>query len=235
MLLLGLSVSESVYFFTSIACLVSLQDDEPDADLPPQEDDEPDATEIPSSLAPEETESVAEPEAAAEAPEEVVAAPEPEVPKPMAIAEAHAAGQCVRIKESPLPDDDAYFQFYQNDDRLDPNQFVKVVFKIISGYNGQYVKKVTLDYSPQVRTEVGPYPMLTSVTTVKDGVLVEQCYEIIITVLDTNECTYQGHNPDWMHTCDASTSCVNTQGSYYCACAGLFLFALYNLEAKLCS
>lgn len=208
--------------------LVSLQDDKPDADLASPDNDEPDASEIPAILAPQEVESEAEaePEAAPpEAPVEVAASPEPEVPKPMAIAEAHAAGQCVRIKESPLPDDDAYFQFYQNDDRLDPNQFVKVVFKIISGYNGQYVKKVTLDYSPHVRTEVGPYPMLTSVTTVKDGVLVEQCYEIIITVLDTNECTYQGQNPDWTHTCDASTSCVNTQGSYYCACKGLSLLA----------
>jgi hypothetical protein len=182
------------------------------------QEDKPDASEIseePEPVAPVE----AAPEAAPEEPE-IAAAPEPEVPKPMAIAQAHAAGQCERIVESPLPDDDAYFQFYQHDERLDPNQFVKVVFKIISGYNGQYVKKVTLDYSPQVRTEVGPYPMLTSVTTVKDGALVEQCFEIIITVLDTNECTYSGRNLDWMHTCDASTACVNTEGSYYCGCKG---------------
>jgi len=213
--------TKSIYVLCALllagASLHVKADDEPDIDdSPTTEEDEPDASEIPEEPKPVVPDEAA-PDAAPEEPE-IAAAPEPEVPKPMAIAQAHAAGQCERIVESPLPDDDAYFQFYQNDDRLDPNQFVKVVFKIISGYNGQYVKKVTLDYSPQVRTEVGPYPMLTSVTTVKDGALVEQCFEIIITVLDTNECTYQGRNPDWMHTCDPSTECVNTEGSYYCAC-----------------
>ena len=135
---------------------VGCQEEEPDTTEIPEimesaiEPDavEPDAVE-PDAIEPDAIEPDAEPEEPEISP---VAASEPEVPKPLEIAEAHAAGQCERIVESPLPDDDAYFQFHQNDERLDPNQFVKVVFKIISGYNGQYVKKVTLDYSPQVRS-----------------------------------------------------------------------------------
>jgi len=93
-----------------------------------------------------------------------------------------------------------------------------LLLQIISTYNVQFVKKVMLDYNPQVKKEVGPYAMRTSVTTVKDGKMADKCYEIIITVKDTDECTYSGRNPEWMHKCDASTTCVNTQGSYYCAC-----------------
>jgi hypothetical protein len=92
--------------------------------------------------------------------------------------------------------------------------------QIISGYKVEFVKKVTLDYNPQVKSEVGPYPMITTVSTVKDGVTEEQCYEIIITVHDTDECTYTGSDLAWLHACDASTDCVNTEGSYYCACKG---------------
>ena len=81
------------------------------------------------------------------------------------------------------------------------------------------MKKVTLDYNPQIKSEVGPYPMRTTVVTLKDDRLEEKCYDIIIQVLDTNECEHSD-SIEWAHQCDASSKCVNTEGSYFCACGG---------------
>jgi hypothetical protein len=139
----------------------------------------------------------------------VFAEDEPEVPTQSA---------CERVEESPLPDDDAFFNFHQHDERLDPNQFVKVVFKIMSGLKPDPIKKVQLDYNPILHHLVGPYEMRSTVSHLsKDGSLLHNCYSIIINIHDTNECTHKG-SKDWMHNCDASTQCVNTVGGYYCAC-----------------
>jgi hypothetical protein len=99
------------------------------------------------------------------------------------------------------------------------NIFINI--QIISTIRSELVKRVVLDYNPQLHHEVGPYPMVTHVTTTsKDGVNHEHCYEIWITILDTNECDEKEH-PEWRHQCDESTTCVNTEGGYYCACAGI--------------
>mgnify|MGYP005693949667 CR=1 FL=1 len=81
------------------------------------------------------------------------------------------------------------------------------------------MKKVTLDYNPQVKSDVGPYPMRTTVATLKDGRHEEKCYDIIIQVFDTDECSSTAP-PEWAHQCDASARCVNTKGSYKCECDG---------------
>lgn len=39
-------------------------------------------------------------------------------------------GSCEMIEESPDSADDDFFRFHQHDARLDPNQFVKVVYKV---------------------------------------------------------------------------------------------------------
>ena len=39
-------------------------------------------------------------------------------------------GSCEMIEESPDSEDDDFFRFHQHDARLDPNQFVKVVYKV---------------------------------------------------------------------------------------------------------
>jgi hypothetical protein len=99
--------------------------------------------------------------------------------------------------------------------------FIYKKIQIISTIRSELVKRVVLDYNPQLHHEVGPYPMVTHVTTTsKDGVNHEHCYEIWITILDTNECDEKEH-PEWRHQCDESTTCVNTEGGYYCACAGI--------------
>ena len=61
--------------------------------------------------------------------------------------------------------------------------------------------------------------MRTTVVTLKDDRLEEKCYDIIIQVLDTNECEHSD-SIEWAHQCDASSKCVNTEGSYFCACGG---------------
>lgn len=131
---------------------------------------------------------------------------------------AALARKCEMLE--PLSDEQRFelFRFYQHDERLDPNTFVKVVFKIISSYRPEdVVKKVTLDYNPNLKSEVGRYPILSTVTIMQDGLMKERCYEIVIDIQDTDECTLSyGHA--WAHKCDASTVCVNTVGSYYCAC-----------------
>ena len=42
------------------------------------------------------------------------------------------------------------------------------------------------------------------------------CFETIIVVKDTDECTVRGA---WAHKCDASTTCKNLVGSYACECS----------------
>ena len=46
------------------------------------------------------------------------------------VGTVHVASGCTEIKDSPDPEDDDYFQFYQHDSRLDPNNFVRVVYKV---------------------------------------------------------------------------------------------------------
>ena len=106
----------------------------------------------------------------------------------------------------------------QHDDRLDPNKFVKVVFKIMSELKPDPIKKVQLDYNPILHHLVGEYTMKSTVTHMtKSGSTVDHCYDIVITIHDTDECTHKG-SPDWRHTCHSSTECMNTPGGYYCAC-----------------
>jgi hypothetical protein len=56
-----------------------------------------------------------------------------------------------------------------------------------------------------------------SVPSFSTGTLTDSCYDIIITIHDTNECTHTGAR-DWMHTCDPSSICENTEGGYNCVC-----------------
>lgn len=99
--------------------------------------------------------------------------------------------------------------------------FLALSLQIISTIRSELVKKVVLDYNPQLHHDVGPYPIVTHVTTEKDGVSREHCYSIVIVILDTDECTKDKAHPDWYHNCDDSTICVNTEGGYYCACKGM--------------
>lgn len=58
----------------------------------------------------------------------------------------------------------------QHDDRLDPNKFVKVVFKIMSEHMKDPIKKVQLDFNPILHHLVGKYTMKSTVThQTKDG------------------------------------------------------------------
>jgi hypothetical protein len=124
---------------------------------------------------------------------------------------------CEEITESPLPDDDHFFNFHQHDERLDPNKFVKVVFGIMSKLKPDPIKKVQLDYNPILHHLVGPYKMRSTVSHETPKGIVVNCFDIVIQIHDTNECEYHG-NPEWEDHCDPSTTCVNTEGGYYCAC-----------------
>lgn len=125
---------------------------------------------------------------------------------------------CEPIKDSASPDDDVLFHFNQHDERLDPNKFVKVVFKIISDLKSDPIKKVLLDYNPILHHLVEEVPMRSMITHVsKSGQIVDKCYNIFIQIHDTNECTFKGRK-EWTHDCHSSAHCVNTIGSYYCTC-----------------
>jgi len=129
-------------------------------------------------------------------------------------------GYCEKIEDSPLPEDDHNFNFFQHDERLDPNKFVKVVFKILSQRQGvDPIKKVQLDYNPILPHLVGRYSMRSTVSHLRtDGSIEDSCYDIVIQIHDTDECLYAGGNPEWTHECDPSSQCVNTKGGYICGC-----------------
>lgn len=51
----------------------------------------------------------------------------------------------------------------------------------------------------------------------------ETCYEMIIIVTDTNECTVA--DPTWKHQCDPTSTCRNLVGSYACECSPSYFAA----------
>jgi hypothetical protein len=185
--------------------------DEPEPEIPLNEDDEAEPILDPE----EEDEEEEEPEPEQEEEPEV----EEFVPE-VKLVERNVptqVGECEIIEQSPLADDANFFNFHQHDERLDPNELLKVAYQIISTIKAELVKKLVLDYNPQLHRDVGPYSMTAHVTTFKDGKSHEHCYEIWIRILDTDECTHEEH-AEYRHQCDESTTCVNTEGSYYCAC-----------------
>jgi len=105
----------------------------------------------------------------------------------------------------------------QHDERLDPNKFLRVVFHIMSQRSDDPIKKVQVDFNPILHHITGPYKMRATVSHQKGDAVVDSCYDLVIQIHDTDECAQEG-GKEWHHTCDASTTCVNTQGGYYCAC-----------------
>jgi hypothetical protein len=71
----------------------------------------------------------------------------------------------------------------QHDERLDPNKFLKIVYQMMSMRKTAPVKKVTLDFNPNLHHIVGPYSMRSTVQHVgEDGSVTDTCYDITVQV-----------------------------------------------------
>ncbi len=52
----------------------------------------------------------------------------------------------------------------------------------------------------------------------EDGTKNSTCVEMAFNIIDVDECQLPRSNM-WHHNCHPSTTCVNTNGSYECACS----------------
>jgi len=64
--------------------------------------------------------------------------------------------------------------------------------------------------------EIGSRKIKTLIERIEAGKVIKECILVTYEITDTNECTTD--DPNWKHMCDSSASCVNTIGSYECAC-----------------
>ncbi|KAJ8609471.1 hypothetical protein CTAYLR_005458 [Chrysophaeum taylorii] len=90
---------------------------------------------------------------------------------------------------------------------LRANERIVNISRVQISYTGSDIKGVAVG-SRMIRAQIS---RLTA-----DGTTVDECLVVTYTVLDTDECTT--HSRAWIHHCDSSAVCVNTIGSYECAC-----------------
>lgn len=86
--------------------------------------------------------------------------------------------------EEPCEEMEHEFAFQQHDERLDPNQFVKVLYAHMTSKLDHPVKKVALDYVPVLQRVVGTYAMYTTVSIIvnnrgqENEEVVDKCFHI---------------------------------------------------------
>lgn len=87
--------------------------------------------------------------------------------------------------------------------------------EIIYTESNEPIEDVSLTWlGSAVHASIGSFDIVANVTL--EGDRGTRCYTRKIVVTDTNECETKTKN--WQHACDRSAHCVNTIGSYACAC-----------------
>jgi len=97
----------------------------------------------------------------------------------------------------------------------DANQLWKLVGREVRGNNNRdQVQGINVTYAGQVlQAVVGTHAVRVTATTVNGA---DKCYDILVTITDTDECTV--NDPKWSHSCHSSANCENFEGSYNCVC-----------------
>lgn len=97
-----------------------------------------------------------------------------------------------------------------------PTDVTGDVTEVINEISDEPIEDVRLTWlGAAVHASVGVFDIVANVTL--EGGRGTRCYTRRIKVTDTNEC--DDRTPlNWRHRCDTSSRCVNTDGSYICAC-----------------
>lgn len=118
-----------------------------------------------------------------------------------------------------LLEDDAMFVFSQETAPSSNNALVKKVTEMINTrLEGVMSVEIGLR-GDSIHSRVGKFQTVAKITRRKpNGEEVDECYRIPYEITDVDECSMPlGH--EWRHNCHPTAQCVNTIGSYECACA----------------
>mmetsp|Transcript_18401 Transcript_18401/g.23940 ORF Transcript_18401/g.23940 Transcript_18401/m.23940 type:complete len:782 (+) Transcript_18401:3-2348(+) len=104
-------------------------------------------------------------------------------------------------------------RFRQHEAPTDILGVLKSVTELINDESAVPVEDVQISWlGDAIHAAIGSYEIVANVTHSDKK---RRCYATLVQVHDTNECVTSGQ---WRHKCHPSAECINTEGSYYCAC-----------------
>eukprot|EP01084_Bolivina_argentea_P177041 306234_1 len=125
-------------------------------------------------------------------------------------SDLNVKGECIMVEER--------MTYCQDEAPRDISDMLHAVSKHLNTVL-QDVVKVELTYSgDSIHSKVGRHTVTGLVQRLReDGTRDSTCVKMAFDILDVDECQLP-HSNKWHHHCHPSTVCINTNGSYECAC-----------------